>query len=57
MKVIELIKELANLNPDAEILISSDSEGNSICYIYSIEYIKGSYVIYPRDNYRAKISK
>lgn len=37
MKIKDLIKKLNKLDPDSEIILSSDSEGNSFNYLNNIE--------------------
>lgn len=37
MKVSQLISELLTLNPDTQILLASDEEGNNYMPLYSVE--------------------
>lgn len=49
MKVKDLAKQLEALNPEIEILVSGDSEGNDYKTIDCIRVDTKYYVIYPTD--------
>lgn len=49
MKIPELIKLLETLNPEMDILLASDSEGNEYKTIDCIMSDNGKYVIFPTD--------
>jgi hypothetical protein len=49
MKVKELVEELKQYNQEAEVILSSDEEGNSYSTLdkQSIDLYKGKVILYP----------
>ncbi len=52
MKVKELIKELSELDPDSEVIMQSDSEGNSYSPLYCVD---GNAVYVPDSTYSGTV--
>lgn len=51
MKVKKLIKELQKLDPDADVILSSDSEGNNYSLMGEAKYSIASDVRYEKEDY------
>jgi len=51
MKVKELLKELRKEDQEAELYLSSDSEGNAILHVDELVMLDGHLVIYPTDEF------
>ena len=51
MKVKELLKTLKGEDPEREVYLSSDSEGNAILHTDELVLVGGELVIYPTDEF------
>lgn len=49
MKIVELIEALQKLDPDMQVLLSSDPEGNSY---RTLHYVEGEMYVSKEDGYR-----
>ena len=52
MKVKELIKELSELDPDSEVIMQSDSEGNGYSPLYCVD---GNAIYVPESTYSGAV--
>ena len=55
MKVKELIEELQKIDPEREIIMQSDSEGNNYSPLYS--FWEGSFIEYDREAWLDKLTE